>query len=156
VKKFVLAIATGLGFGYLKPASGTWGTLVGIPLVLVCAHMSPFAYLVTVIGLFFIGSWAASAAEVHFGKSDAGQIVIDEIVGYQFTMFMVPLTFWNMFWAFFLFRFFDVVKFWPARSIDRANLGGIGVMADDIAAAVYANIALQLLVVLGWLGCGWN
>lgn len=156
MKKFVLAIATGLGFGYLRPASGTWGTLVGIPVVLLLHGLSPFSYLVTMIGLFCIGAWAAGAAEIHFQKSDASQIVIDEIVGYMLTMFLVPLTFWNMFWAFILFRFFDVVKFWPARSIDRADIGGLGVMADDVAAAVYANIALHLLCRWGWFGCVWK
>ena len=156
MKKFVLAIATGLGFGYIKPASGTWGTLVGIPLVLLCSSMSPFLYFVTMFGLFFIGAWAAGLAEIHFGKADAQHIVIDEIVGYMLTMFMAPVTFWNMFWAFMLFRFFDVVKFYPARMIDRAKAGGIGVMADDIAAACYACIALQLMIKFEWLGCGLN
>jgi len=156
VNKFILAIATGLGTGYMKPASGTWGTLPGVALAVFFSALSPFNYLVCTVGLLFIGAWAATAAEAHFGKKDAGQIVIDEVVGYLVTMFLIPVTFWNIVWAFFLFRFFDIVKFWPARQIDRAKSGGWSVMLDDVAAGIYANIALQLLVALGWFGCGWN
>jgi len=156
VKTIYLAIATGLGTGYLRPASGTWGTLVGIPLVLLLAQGSPFAYFLAMLVLFFIGIKAADFAERHFGESDSSNIVIDEIVGYVLTMYLVPVGFWNLFWAFFFFRFFDIAKFWPARQIDRAQAGGLGVMADDVAAAVYANILLRVFCALGWLGCGWN
>lgn len=154
MKFFSLAIATGLGAGYMRPASGTWGTLVGIPLVLLLSPMTPFFYLVSTIALLFLGIWASDIAEEHFKKSDASQIVIDEIVGFAFTMFLVPLTWWNIIWAFLLFRFFDIVKFWPARQIDRGNFGGMGVMLDDVAAGAYANISMQILVAFGLFGCG--
>jgi len=156
VRTFILAIATGLGSGYMRPASGTWGTLVGIPLVLALSHLSPFGYLVSTVGLLFIGAWAADVAESLLMKKDASQIVIDEIVGYMVTMFLIPVTFANIVWAFFVFRFFDIVKIWPARSIDRAQAGGWGVMLDDVAAGVYGNIVMQLLCVWGLFGCGWN
>ena len=156
MKTFILAISTGLGFGYLRPAPGTWGTLAGVFLLLILQSISPFSYLVTVAGLFFLGAWAAGAAEIILNQVDSPHIVIDEIVGLLVTMFMVPVTFWNVIWAFFLFRFFDIIKFWPARAIDRAQAGGIGVMADDLAAAVYANVCLQLLCHWGWFGCGWK
>lgn len=156
MKSIYLAIATGLGSGYLRPASGTWGTLVGIPLVILFSYLSPFGYFLAMLATFFIGVKASTIAEAHFGESDSGNIVIDEIVGLLLTMFLVPVGFWNLFWAFFLFRFFDIVKFWPARQIDRAGAGGLGVMADDVAAAVYANIVLRIFCALGWFGCGWN
>jgi phosphatidylglycerophosphatase A len=156
VKSIYLAIATGLGSGYLRPASGTWGTLVGIPLVLLFSTLSPLGYFLAMLATFFIGVKASEVAEKHFGESDSGNIVIDEIVGLLLTMYLVPVGFWNLFWAFFFFRFFDIAKFWPARQIDRAGAGGLGVMADDVAAAVYANILLQIFCTLGWLGCGWN
>lgn len=156
MKWLYLPIATGLGTGFMRPASGTWGTLVGIPLVLLLARLNPFWYLMFTAALFFVGVKASTFTEAHYDESDSSKIVIDEIVGYLFTMLLVPITFWNLFWAFFIFRFFDIVKLWPARQIDRGGYGGMGVMADDIAAAAYSNMVVQVLVALGWLGCGWN
>jgi phosphatidylglycerophosphatase A len=156
VKKIYLTIATGFGTGFMRPASGTWGTLVGIPAVIGLVQLNWFWYLVGTFALFFVGVKASNVAEEHWQESDSSKIVIDEIVGYLVTMLLVPMTFWNLFWAFFVFRFFDIVKIWPARQIDRGGYGGLGVMADDVAAGVYANIVMQLLVAMGWLGCGWN
>jgi phosphatidylglycerophosphatase A len=156
VNRFYLTVATGFGAGYLRPAPGTWGTLPGIPLYLLFTQMTPLGYLLATTALFFVGVKAAGFAEQHFGKVDDGHIVIDEIVGYLVTMFLVPITFWNVVWGFFLFRFFDVVKPWPARGIDQAQAGGMGVMADDVAAGVYACVTLQLFCLFGWLGCGWS
>ena len=140
----------------MRPASGTWGTLVGIPIVLLVSALNPFWYLMVTVALFFIGVLASEVAEKLWNESDSSKIVIDEIVGYMVTMLLVPVTFWNMLWAFFIFRFFDIVKLWPARQIDRGGYGGMGVMADDVAAAVYANMVLQFMVAFGWFGCGWN
>ncbi len=156
MKTIFLAIATAFGTGFMRPASGTWGTLVGIPLVLLLDQLNAFWYLMITAGLFFIGVHASNVAEKHWGESDSSKIVIDEVVGYLVTMLLVPVTFWNLFWAFFIFRFFDIVKIWPARQIDRGGYGGLGVMADDVAAGAYANMLMQLMVVFGWLGCGWN
>jgi phosphatidylglycerophosphatase A len=153
MKKFYLAVATGLGFGLMSPASGTWGTLVGIPLVLIFSHVSHFWYFVAMALLFALGVKAASEAERHYGEADDGRIVIDEIVGYMVTMWPFPAHGWNMFWAFILFRIFDVIKPFPARRIDEAKAGGLGVMADDVFAAIWALAALWILCRLGWFGC---
>lgn len=143
--KLKLILATGFGFGYAPVASGTFGTLVGIPIVFLLAGVHPWMYMALTAALFFIGVICSNYAEKHFGQPDAGQIVIDEIVGYMVTMLMVPVTTNSLIAGFFIFRFFDIVKPWPARSIDGANMGGKGVMLDDVAAGIYGCILMHLL-----------
>jgi phosphatidylglycerophosphatase A len=156
VNGIYLAVATGLGTGLMRPAPGTWGTLVGIPLAYFLSRLGPTGYAIFTIVLFIFGVKASSYAEEYFEKADARAIVIDEVVGYLVTMFLLPATFWNLVWAFFLFRAADVAKPWPARAIDRAKAGGLGVMADDVFAAIYANLGVHLLAWLGWFGCALN
>ena len=78
---------------------------------------------------------------VGFQARDCQKIVLDEIMGLQFTMFLVSPTLPHIIAGFALFRFFDIVKIFPARHCEKLP-GGAGVMADDIAAGIYANIVL--------------
>jgi len=149
MKRFLLVLATGFGTGFMRPASGTWGTLVGIPIVWLLRDVGWFWYGAITLAVFLFGVKAAEAAEAHWREKDSSKIVIDEIVGYMVTMYMAPVNFWTLFWAFFAFRFFDIVKFWPARRIDRSKEGGWAVMADDVFAGLYANIVMLIL-------CAWG
>lgn len=81
-----------------------------------------------------------------FSKRDAPCIVIDEIVGFQFSMFLVSPAILHIFIGFILFRFFDITKLFPAGLCERRFPGGYGVVGDDIIAGIYANIILLLLV----------
>ena len=89
------------------------------------------------------GIWAGTVAEEHFGRQDPGQVVIDEVAGMMLTVLLNPLTgpVWVLL-AFLLFRAADIVKPYPANRLERLH-GGVGVMADDAMAAIYANLALQ-------------
>lgn len=142
--KFWLIIATGLGFGYAPVASGTFGTLVGIPIVYWLSGHSTCTYLWTTLILFIAGIYATSVAERHFERGDPGQVVIDEIVGYLVTMFLAPVTTTNVIVGFILFRFFDVLKPWPAKKFDQSH-GAHTVMLDDVFAGLYAFATLHLL-----------
>lgn len=144
-EKIKLIIATGFGTGYAPVASGTFGTLVGIPLVWAMDGRHPWGYMIFTTLLYFVGVVCADFGEAYFQKADAGQIVIDEVVGYLVTMFLIPVTVTTLIVGFFVFRFFDIVKFWPARSIDRAQIGGQGVMLDDVAAGIYSCIVMHLV-----------
>ena len=147
MKRFWLVLATGFGFGYAPVASGTFGTLVGIPVVwLADRYLPPHLLLAAAAFVLAVGIKAADVAEAHYGKSDDGRIVIDEILGYMMTMYLVPVTWQSLVWAFFVFRFFDIVKIWPARNIDRHMKGGAGVMLDDLAAGVYSCMVMHVLM----------
>jgi phosphatidylglycerophosphatase A len=132
------------GVGYVPVASGTFGSAAGLLLWAVVPYR-PVAQLVTIAVLFALGSWSGTVAERHFGRVDPGEVVIDEVMGMMITLFMNPVG-WPGAWAgFFVFRILDVVKPFPAGRLERLP-GGIGIMADDAMAAVYANLALRLML----------
>ena len=147
-----LAIATSLGVGYIPIASGTFGSAAGLLLWAVLPATTTVQAAAIVL-LFVVGSWSASVAEAHFGRTDPGEVVVDEVMGMLITLFMNPVGWYGAFAGFFLFRVFDVVKPPPARRLERLH-GGVGVMADDAMAAVYANLALRLALLAGNLVIG--
>jgi phosphatidylglycerophosphatase A len=104
------------------------------------------------VALFAAGVWAGTTAERYFGGIDPGPIVIDEVVGMLITLAFVPVGLAGALAGFFLFRLFDVIKPFPADRLEKLH-GGLGVMADDAMAAVYANASLRILL---WLVPGWS
>jgi phosphatidylglycerophosphatase A len=137
-----LVLSTALGVGYVPFAPGTFGSAVGVLLWLVLpASLS--AQAIAIAALFVVGSWAGTIAEKHFGRTDPGEVVIDEVMGMLGTLLLNPVGWRGAIAAFLLFRAADIVKPWPANRLERLP-GGIGVMADDLMAAVYANLALRL------------
>jgi len=139
--------ATGGFIGYVPFAPGTFGSIEGLLLgwfvFAPIAQRSPIT-AIAVFALLFIGScWIAGRAEKIFAQHDSSRIVIDEILGMIAAMFLVPARWPWMLAAFGLFRLLDILKPFPASLIDRQLRGGIGVMLDDFAAAIYANLILQ-------------
>jgi phosphatidylglycerophosphatase A len=102
---------------------------------------------VAIVVALVAGSWSAGAAERHFGRRDPGQVVIDEVMGMLVTMFGVGTGWPGALAGFLFFRAADIVKPFPANRLERLP-GGLGVMADDLMAAVYANLALRVLLAL--------
>jgi phosphatidylglycerophosphatase A len=153
VKVVALALATAVGIGYVPVAPGTFGSLAGlVAWALIRAH--PALQAVTIVVLFAAGAWSASAAETHFNQADPGPVVIDEVMGMLLTLYMNPVGWTGALAGFLLFRLLDVVKPYPANRLERLP-GGVGIMADDAMAAIYANLALRAVVlvvgrVLGW------
>jgi len=136
-----LTIATAFGVGYAPVASGTFGSAAGL-LLWVILPSTVAAQAAAIVLLFVLGSWSGKIAERHFGRTDPGQVVIDEVMGMLITLFMNPVGWKGAMAAFVLFRIADVIKPYPANRLERLH-GGIGVMADDAMAAVYSNLALR-------------
>jgi phosphatidylglycerophosphatase A len=136
-----LAIATVLGLGYAPVAPGTVGSAAGLVLWWLLPA-SPVVQAVVIVVIFIAGSWGGSVAERHFGRSDPGQVVIDEVMGTLITLFLNPVGWIGALAGFLLFRVFDVIKPYPANRLEQLH-GGVGVMADDAMAAVYANLVLR-------------
>ena len=136
-----LALATFAGIGYIRFAPGTFGSLAGL-LIWWLLPESPAMQLVAIAVLFVVGSWSGNIAERHFASTDPGPVVIDEVMGMLITLFMVPVGWSGLLIGFLLFRALDVWKPFPARRLERLH-GGLGVMADDAMAAVYANLLLR-------------
>ena len=133
--------------GYVPVAPGTAGSLAGLALygVLRAAGLSPVADLAVIAALFVVGSWSGTHAERHFGGTDPGPGVIDEVVGMLVTLWALPATWTLAVVGFLVFRLLDVVKPWPARQLESLH-GGLGMMADDLMAAIYGNLLLRALI----------
>ncbi len=143
---FILAIATGGGSGYAPIASGTFGSAVGL-LVWLAAWQLGFGHAAYAFGLLIlvlVGIWAADRAQAIFGRHDDGRITIDEVAGMLVSLAWLPARLEVIVCAFFLFRLFDIWKPMPADAAERLP-GGLGVVADDLVAGVYANLTGQLL-----------
>ncbi|MEW6335155.1 MAG: phosphatidylglycerophosphatase A [Thermodesulfobacteriota bacterium] len=138
--------ATGLGSGYAPLAPGTAGTLVGIPLFLAFSILPWPLWLLSVVAFTCLAWHVSDAAEGLFGRKDARCIVIDEVAGLQWSLFLVAPTALHVVLGFFLFRLFDIVKPFPARLFETRLPGGLAVVADDVAAGLYANAVLQILI----------
>lgn len=139
-------IATGFGVGVIAKAPGTFGTLIGIPLYLLLRGLTPALYAASVLVLFMFGVWICTLAERQLGRHDHPALVWDEVVGYLVTMFFAPAGWVWLVIGFILFRLFDIWKPFPIRRLERALHGGLGTMADDVLAGVYALVMLQIIV----------
>lgn len=141
-------IYTGLGLGLAPRAPGTFGTLLGIPIFWLCRDFGWPLYVTLLFLIFVIGVWSAQRAEKDLGRHDAGQVVIDEVLGYMVTMFLAPALPLNWLWGFVFFRLFDIVKPWPVSWADKKIPGALGVMADDVLAGLYAWLVMRLAFML--------
>jgi phosphatidylglycerophosphatase A len=141
VHRAALLISTALGVGYAPVAPGTFGSAVGLVLWWLLPA-SPLVQGLAIVTIFVAGSWSGGIAERHFDRMDPGQVVIDEVLGMLVTLFMNPVGWTGAIVGFLLFRAADIVKPYPANRLERLH-GGVGIMADDAMAAVYANLALR-------------
>jgi phosphatidylglycerophosphatase A len=153
MSRLALALATSLGVGYVPLAPGTFGSLVGL-LVWAAVPKDPWSQLLVIVALFVAGAWSAGHAERHFKGTDSGPVVIDEVMGMMITLWMLPVGWAGALLGFLSFRAFDVIKPYPANRLEELH-GGIGIMADDGMAAVYANLALRA-VLAGASALGWS
>ena len=138
-------LAFGFGSGLSPFAPGTMGTLIAVPFVFALKGLEAPAFWVTLFLLFWLGVYLCDHVSQKLGVHDHGGIVWDEMVGYWLSIAFVPLQWHWLLAAFVLFRFFDIVKPWPIRELDKKVHGGFGIMIDDILAAVFTIFCLALL-----------
>jgi phosphatidylglycerophosphatase A len=145
-----IVIATAGGAGFSPKAPGTAGSIVGVLIYILMERLHAGAYYLHAIIFFFIvGIWASSRVE-HLWGHDSQRIVIDEVVGQMITFSIAAagrhqLSTFDIFLGFGLFRLFDIVKPFPIRRLERLK-GGLGVVADDVGAGLFALAVLTLLV----------
>src|SRR6185436_17857099 len=142
-----IAVATAGGAGFMPKAPGTAGALVGV-LVYVLMHAAgASAYFPhAILAVLFAGTLAAHRVENFWGH-DSQRIVIDEVVGQMIAYGLAGktrLSIVSIIVGFVLFRFFDITKPFPIRRFEGLP-GGIGVMADDVVAGVFALVVLTLM-----------
>jgi len=154
MRQVAVFLATCGYVGYAPVAPGTFGSAAGLAIfALVRASGSIYVELAVIVVLFAIGVWSGTEAEHHFGGTDPGPIVLDEVVGMLITLALLPVNAMGAFVGFIVFRELDVVKPWPSGRFERLH-GGLGIMADDGMAAVYGNIMMRIALAVapaGWL-----
>ncbi len=143
-------VAFGFGAGLLKPAPGTWGTLLGWLLwVAVVSRLSDDGIALVLAASFAYGCWACHRTGRELGRADDGGMVWDEIVAIWLVLWFMPDSLIAQAVAFVVFRFFDIIKPPPIAYFDARLKNGFGVMWDDILAAGYSLLVLAILVRLG-------
>jgi phosphatidylglycerophosphatase A len=138
-------LAFGFGAGLSPVAPGTMGTLVAIPFIFILKSLGGPGFWIALALLFLLGVQLCGHVSRKLGVHDHGGIVWDEMVGYWLSAAFVPLQWPWLLAAFVLFRFFDIVKPWPIRQIDKKVSGGFGVMIDDVVAALFTVVILAVL-----------
>lgn len=135
-------LAFGFGAGLLPRAPGTWGTVVGLALFPLLNTLSGWMFWIALALLFWLGVRVCERVSDRLGVSDHGGIVWDEMVGYWLAVSLAPPGWTWLLLGFVLFRFFDIVKPWPISWVESQFDGGLGVMMDDVLAALYAMVLL--------------
>tara|TARA_B100001079_G_scaffold122896_1_gene105390 strand:+ start:241 stop:798 length:558 start_codon:yes stop_codon:yes gene_type:complete len=142
-------LATWFGSGLIRKAPGTWGSLAALPCAwLVMRDFGTWGLATAIVLVFLCGWWAASRIEEKTGTSDPQYIVIDEVAGQGLALLFVPLDLYLYLVGFLLFRFFDILKPWPLHAVETRLKGGLGVMADDLAAGAYTALLLYIFYIL--------
>ncbi len=144
-------LATGLGSGHSPVAPGTAGSAVGLLLFWPLSSLHVAAQLAACAALFVVGAAASTLVAREVGRKDPGLVVVDEVVGMWVTLIGLPLVPLTAALGFLLFRVMDVVKPWPARSLEGLPRGW-GIMADDVAAGVYAHLLLRVALLVWPVG----
>ncbi|MEJ2138440.1 MAG: phosphatidylglycerophosphatase A [Gammaproteobacteria bacterium] len=136
--------AFGFGFGLMPFAPGTWGSLPGIAIWWFLPK-EPYVQAAAAVLMFLAGIWICGESARRIGVHDHGGIVWDEIVGMFLTLLVIPEDPVWVVGAFIAFRVADIWKPWPIRELDHRLHGGLGIMLDDVMAAVYAALILLFL-----------
>ncbi len=145
--RLAFVFATGFGSGFSPVAPGTAGSAVGLLFVWAMSALGLPGQIAAVVGVSILSMVTADIVARSVGLKDPGLIVADEVAGMMVTMIAIPFTLTSAGLGFILFRLMDVVKPPPARQFERFK-GGVGIVADDLMAGVYAHLALRGILML--------
>ena len=138
--------ASALFSGYSPIASGTVGSMVALAFYFIPGFESLLIISTSILIVFILGIKTANTMEQRYGH-DPAEVTIDEVVGMWISLFLLPKKIFIVIAAFFVFRFFDIFKPFPARKFDNMH-GGFGIMMDDVIAGIYSNIIIQLALLI--------
>jgi phosphatidylglycerophosphatase A len=123
------------------------GTLWGLPISFGLSYMPAAAALPVVAAMTAGAIWVAGRSAALMGSKDPSAIVIDEVIGMIVTLLALPFTATTVVLGFILFRLLDIAKPFPIGWLDRRFSGGLGIVADDVAAGVVANMVLRVMLI---------
>ena len=140
---------TCLKLGHIKFMPGTFGSLVGLILGVLGKSLLSFEnYIFLVIIIFILALFLIDVYQSKKGKKDRSEIVIDEIIGQQIPLFFFELSLINILLSFIFFRFFDILKIFPASYIDKKYSNNLGIILDDIVAGIQASVIILFITLL--------
>jgi phosphatidylglycerophosphatase A len=137
-------IGSGFYTGYIPFASGTFASLIAALIFFIPGFEKSYIIIPAIVLSFIIGIPVGNKFEVTYGK-DPAQCTIDEIMGMWISLFLIPKTIINVAIGFFIWRFFDIIKPYPARDLEKLK-GGLGIMIDDFIAALYSLVTIHILL----------
>jgi phosphatidylglycerophosphatase A len=141
-------LATFFGLGFFPAAPGTLASAAAVLLYKSVLHRLAWpSYLLLVTALFAVGAAAAAAYATELGRPDPGRVVVDEVCGQLLALTLFPTGWPALAVSFVLFRFFDIIKPWPIKKLEKLP-GGWGIMADDVGAGLAAAILGRLVLFL--------
>ncbi len=151
IRKLVYICATWFGSGRVRFMPGTVGSLIALPFVAFAIWVGgTWGVIAFSVGVYFIGLYSIRYV-LQENEHDPGFVVIDEVVGQSLTFVFVSTvmpSLWMFLIGFVAFRFFDIVKVWPACYFDKKVRNASGVMLDDVVAGLYASLVLLLIHML--------
>ena len=138
----------GSGFytGYIPFASGTFGSLAALAVYFIPGFEKPIVIIPLIIIFIVLGIFIGNKFEEVYGK-DPAQCTIDEVVGMWISLLFVPKIWWIALIVFFLWRIADIIKPYPARSLEKLK-GGLGIMIDDVVASIYVLLLVHLFILI--------
>lgn len=145
-EKAAVFLATGFYVGKIPFAPGTFGSLIGLPLCFLLAGIHLAAAIIAALLIIGLAIWIANAAAKTLKRKDPGCIVIDEIAGMVVTLIGLPFNLTTVVTGFILFRILDILKPFPIRILDKRVSGGLGIVADDVVAGIFANALMRILL----------
>ena len=145
--KAAVFLATGFYIGKIPLAPGTFGSLIGLPLCFLLAKIQLSAAIIAVLLIIALAIWISNVAERTLERKDPGCIVIDEIAGMVVTLIGLPFNLTTATIGFILFRILDILKPFPIRILDKRLPGGLGIVADDVVAGIFANVLIRIFAV---------
>lgn len=148
LKRLDILFLTFFGTGYLPFAPGTWGTLATLPFLYIIGRFNPpfFLFIPFILIVTIISSFVAESVQKNFKLHDPGWIVIDEVLGMTVAwLFIREHNLKQLALLFVFFRFFDIIKVWPATYFDKKVTHGYGTIVDDLISGVYAGLLFSLI-----------
>lgn len=150
-------LAFGFGSGLAPKAPGTFGTLMSVPLFVLMMQLSLWGYVAVTVMVALVGFYLCGKTAKDLGVHDHGGIVWDEFAGFFVTMLplqAIGTIYDSRFWVitllgFVAFRLFDALKPWPISWFDKNVHGGLGIMLDDLVAAIPSLLVVQLAIYIG-------
>jgi len=143
-ERAVIFLATGFFVGTVPFAPGTFGSIIGLPIVFLLSRLNLLLSVFYILLFILFAIAIASAAEKIFNQKDPAKIVIDEIAGLMVAFTGLPFDLKTAIAGFIVFRAFDILKPFPIRVLENKLSGGSGVVLDDVLAGIYANLILRL------------